>query len=46
MSTIEPKDAEASGYVVPEDAWLRLKKLHEYVTFLANLARPRQSNEG
>jgi hypothetical protein len=46
MSTNESKDAEANGYVVPEDARLRLKKLHEYVTFLANLARLRQSGEG
>jgi hypothetical protein len=46
MSTNESKDTEANGHVVPEDARLQLKKLHEYVTFLANLARPRQSNEG
>jgi hypothetical protein len=46
MSTTEPKDAEANGYVLPEDTRLRLKKMHEYVTFLANLARLRQSGEG
>jgi hypothetical protein len=46
MSTNESKDTEANGHVAPEDARLRLKKLHEYVTFLANLARLRQSNEG
>lgn len=46
MSMIEPKDAEANGYVLPEDTRLRLKKLLEYVGFLANLARPRQPDEG
>jgi len=46
MSTIEPKNVEANGYVVPEDARLRLKRLQGYVTFLANLTRPRQSDEG
>ncbi|WP_255368376.1 hypothetical protein [Rhodanobacter sp. OK091] len=33
------------GYFLPEDSQLRLKKLREYVEFLANLAQPRTSVE-
>ena len=45
MSTIDSDDLEATGYFLPEDSQLRLKKLCEYVEFLANLARPRRSDE-
>ncbi|WP_206064273.1 hypothetical protein [Oleiagrimonas sp. C23AA] len=44
MSTIEVEDPKATGYYLPEETQLRLKKLHEYATFLANLARPRQAD--
>ena len=45
MSTIESDDLETTGYFLPEDSQLRLKKLREYVEFLANLARPRMADE-
>jgi len=45
MSTIDSDDLEATGYFLPEDSQLRLKKLREYVEFLANLARPRRWDE-
>ncbi|MBT2144968.1 MULTISPECIES: hypothetical protein [unclassified Rhodanobacter] len=45
MSTIDADDLEATGYFLPEDTWLRLKKLREHVEFLANLARPRIGDE-
>lgn len=41
MSTIDSGDLDTTGYFLPEDGWLRLKNLHEYVGFLGNLARPR-----
>jgi hypothetical protein len=41
MSTID-SDVEATGYFLPEDSQHRLKKLREYVGFLAHLARPWQ----
>lgn len=44
MSTID-SDLEATGYFLPEDSQLRLKKLREYVGFLAHLARPRMADE-
>jgi hypothetical protein len=44
MSTID-SDLGASGYFLPGDSQLRLKKLREYVGFLANLARPRRADE-
>ena len=44
MSTIK-MDLEESGYFLPEDSQLRLKKLREYVRFLAHLARPRRAHE-
>jgi hypothetical protein len=44
MSTID-SDLEATGYFLPEDSQLRLKKLREYVGFLAHLARPRRVDE-
>lgn len=44
MSTID-SDLEATGYFLPEDSQLRLKRLREYVGFLANLARPRMADE-
>ncbi|HTI79767.1 MAG TPA: hypothetical protein VL614_04880 [Acetobacteraceae bacterium] len=46
MSTIDSDDLGTTGYFLPEDTWLRLTKLREHVEFLANLARPRQSDEG
>jgi hypothetical protein len=45
MSTLDSDDLETTGYFLPEDSQLRLKKLREYVEFLANLARPRTSDE-
>jgi hypothetical protein len=45
MSTFDSDDLETTGYFLPEDSWLRLKKLHGYVEFLANLARPRTADE-
>jgi len=45
MSTFDADDLETMGYFLPEDSQLRLKKLREYVEFLANLARPRTSVE-
>ncbi|TAL91062.1 MAG: hypothetical protein EPN69_11190 [Rhodanobacter sp.] len=45
MSTIKSEDLETMGYFLPEDSQLRLKKLREYVEFLANLARPRIADE-
>ncbi len=45
MSTIESEDLGTTGYFLPEDSQFRLKKLREYVEFLANLARPRMADE-
>ena len=45
MSKFDSDDRETMGYFLPEDSQLRLKKLREYVEFLANLARPRTSVE-
>jgi hypothetical protein len=45
MSKFDSEDLETMGYFLPEDSQLRLKKLREYVEFLANLARPRTSVE-
>jgi hypothetical protein len=45
MSTFDSDDLETTGYFLPEDSQLRLKKLREYVEFLANLARPRMADE-
>lgn len=46
MSTFDSDDQEMTGYVLPEDSQLRLKKLHEYVEFLSHLAQPRIADEG
>ncbi|MBD8900179.1 hypothetical protein [Rhodanobacter sp. DHG33] len=45
MSTIDSGDLEATGYFLPGDGRLRLKKLREHVAFLANLARSRTSDK-
>lgn len=45
MSKIDSDDLEMTGYFLSEDSQLRLKKLREYVEFLANLARPRMADE-
>ena len=45
MSTFDSDDPGAMGYFLPEDSQLRLKKLREYVVFLANLARPRTTED-
>jgi hypothetical protein len=45
MSTFNSDDLKTMGYFLPEDSQLRLKKLREYVEFLANLARPRMAGE-
>ena len=45
MSTFDSDDLDALGYFLPEDSQLRLKKLREYLAFLANLARPRTTED-
>ncbi|TPG50281.1 hypothetical protein EAH75_01990 [Rhodanobacter glycinis] len=45
MSTFESDDLETTGYFLPEDSQLRLKKLREYVEFLSHLAQPRRPDE-
>jgi len=45
MSKFDSDDLEMPGYFLPEDSQLRLKKLREYVEFLANLARSRRADE-
>ncbi len=45
MSTTDLDDLGTTGYFLPEDSQLRLKKLREYVEFLGNLARPRIADE-
>lgn len=45
MSTFDSDDLETTGYFMPEDSQLRLKKLREYVEFLSHLAQPRRPDE-
>lgn len=45
MSTFDSDDLETTGYFLPEDSQLRLKKLREYVEFLSHLAQPRRADE-
>jgi hypothetical protein len=45
MSTFNSDDRETTGYFLPEDSQLRLKKLREYVEFLSHLAQPRRPDE-
>ena len=45
MSQFDSGNLETAGYFLPEDSQRRLKKLREYVEFLANLARPRMADE-
>jgi hypothetical protein len=46
MSTFDSNDPEKmTGYFLPQDRQFRLKKLREYVEFLAHLARPRMADE-
>jgi hypothetical protein len=45
MSKFDADDLETTGYFLPECTQRRLKKLQEYVTFLAHLTRPRLANE-
>ncbi|MHB1056298.1 MAG: XAC0095 family protein [Rhodanobacter sp.] len=45
MSTFDSDDLEATGYFLPEDSRLRLKKLREYIGFLSRLAQPRRADE-
>jgi len=45
MSTFDADDLETKGYFLPKDSQRRLKRLREYVEFLANLARPRRADE-
>ncbi len=45
MSTFDSDDLETTGYFLPEDSQLRLKKLREYVEFLSHLAQPRRPDE-
>lgn len=46
MSEFDSDDLETTGYFLPEDSQLRLKKLREYVEFLSHLAQPRMADEG
>lgn len=46
MSTFDADDLQATGYFLPEDTQRRLKKLREYVAFLAKFARPRAPEQG
>lgn len=45
MSEFDSDDLETTGYFLPEDSQLRLKKLREYVEFLFHLAQPRRPDE-
>ncbi|MEW9623420.1 XAC0095 family protein [Rhodanobacter geophilus] len=45
MTTFDSDDLETTGYFLPEDSQLRLKKLREYVEFLSHLAQPRMADE-
>lgn len=45
MSTFDSEDLETTGYFLPEDSQLRLKKLREYIEFLSHLAQPRIADE-
>ena len=45
MSTFDSDDLETTGYFLPEDSQLRLKKLREYVEFLSHLAQSRRPDE-
>ena len=45
MSEFDSDDLKTTGYFLPEDSQSRLKKLREYVEFLADLARPRTADE-
>ena len=45
MSKFDSDALETTGYFLPEDSQLRLRKLHEYVGFLLHLAQPRTADE-
>ena len=45
MSEFDSDDLETTGYFLPEDSQLRLKKLREYAEFLSHLAQPRTADE-
>jgi hypothetical protein len=45
MTTFDSDDLDTTGYFLPEDSQLRLKKLREYVEFLSHLAQPRMADE-
>ncbi|MDH5821977.1 hypothetical protein QFW77_03080 [Luteimonas sp. RD2P54] len=45
MSNREPNDPGMTGYFLPEDSHFRLKKLHEHMVFLSQLAQPRTDDE-
>jgi hypothetical protein len=45
MSKFNADDLERTGYFLPEDSQLRLKKLREYAEFLSHLAQPRSADE-
>src|SRR5690625_384272 len=45
MSKFDSDDLEMTGYFLPEDSQLRLKKLRVYVEFLSHLAQPRRADE-
>jgi hypothetical protein len=43
MSKFDSDDLETTGYSLPEDSQLRLKKLREHAEFLSHLAQPRMT---
>jgi hypothetical protein len=43
MSKFDSDDLETTGYFLPKDSQLRLKKLREYVEFLSHLGQPRRA---
>lgn len=45
MSNRETNDPGMTGYLLPEDSHFRLKKLHEHMVFLSQLAQPRTYDE-
>ncbi|MDH5824948.1 hypothetical protein QFW77_18435 [Luteimonas sp. RD2P54] len=45
MSNREPNDPGMTGYFLPEESHFRLKKLHEHMVFLSQLAQPRTDDE-
>ncbi|WP_425481505.1 XAC0095 family protein, partial [Luteimonas suaedae] len=45
MSKFNSDDLGMLGYFLPEDSQFRLKKLHDHMVFLSQLAQPRTHDE-